>query len=164
MSINTFSAGSSSRKQCGRLIMVLLALCLTIVPMPMAWQWLRPVWVLLILIDLIWQSVAVPFVLIWILGLVVDLLLGTPLGMHALIYCIVGSMAQRLRAWSIHWSALQQAAWVGVLAVVAQTIQGLVLHAVGLSQGVALWIGPAIISMLLWPLLRSITGRESRLN
>ena len=64
---------------------LLIALILAMLPMPDWTIWLRPVWVLMVLI---YWAMMIPYQVsvgtAWLTGLVVDLLNGTLLGEHAL--------------------------------------------------------------------------------
>ncbi len=69
---------------------LILAMCLRIAPFPQVISHLNPDWVLLILI---YWSVALPYqqgvVNAWVIGLLTDVLIGCPLGEHALIYSLI---------------------------------------------------------------------------
>jgi rod shape-determining protein MreD len=139
----------------------LVALLLTIMPLPEWLRVLRPDWVGLVLI---YWCMAMPervgVVSGWLSGLVVDLLTGAVLGQHALALAVVAWLTIRLHQRMRLYPIMQQAGTVLVL---------LVLH-----QLLALWISrftgrpgvdwhywaPSFIGMLAWPLvynsLRSI--------
>lgn len=73
-------------------------------------------------------------------GLTYDLLLSTPLGLSALVYCIVGFVMG-----AIHSSVLRAAGWIPVLNAVLASAAGVVLYAlVGRVLGLATFSGPAL--------------------
>ena len=72
------------------IVMILLALMLTLVPLPEALDPLRPDWVVLILIY--WAMTAPRSYNVgsaWIIGILLDVAQGTLLGQHALALCVV---------------------------------------------------------------------------
>ncbi len=99
-------------------ITLLIALILSIMPLPLELKAFRPDWLALVII---YWTMALPHKVnigvAWILGFVLDILLGTVLGVHALamslIIYITGSNFQKLR----NFSLLQQAAIIFVFLV-----------------------------------------------
>ncbi len=69
----------------------LVGMILLILPLPAWASWWRPSWVFLILV---YWMLAMPYRVgvgaAWLVGLIVDLLLGTPLGMHAFVFTLLG--------------------------------------------------------------------------
>lgn len=134
-----------------------LAFILTLVPMPDWTVWLRPAWVLLILI---YWSMELPYRInvgwAWTMGIILDLLNGSLLGEHALamtitIYIVV-HMQSRLRMFSI----LQQSLCIFLLVLFYQFILYCVQGFIGdLPRGWLYW-STSVTSMLLWPSIYSI--------
>ena len=70
-------------------ITLLIGMILTLIPMPPWAVWLRPNWMLAIMIFwLMTASHRVGIGMAWFVGLFMDLLTGTLLGQQALIFCI----------------------------------------------------------------------------
>lgn len=105
-------------------------------------------------------------------GLAYDLLLNTPLGLSALVYCIVGFMMG-----VIHTSVLRAAGWISVLNVVVASAVGVVAYAlIGRVLDQATFSGtplPVIVGTVavlngilarpfIWACQRVLTGRERR--
>lgn len=96
-------------------------------------------------------------------GLVLDLLVQTPLGLSALVYCLVGFGAGRLqgsvlrtgRALPVMLVALASAAGVGLYAVVAEVVGQVSAVTARLP---AVMIVVAGIDVLLYPLVRPIVA------
>lgn len=94
-------------------------------------------------------------------GLVLDLLVQTPLGLSALVYCLVGFAAGRLhgtvvrsnRALPAVLTALVSMAAVGLYAVLAEVV-GQVGAITGRLPAIMLVVGVA--NLLLYPLARSV--------
>ncbi len=128
---------------------ILFAMVLQLLPLPTALELARPEFVLLVLI---YWSMALPnrvgVAVAWVVGLFVDVLLGTTLGINALSYALVIYVIARfylqLRQYP-HW---QQALLIFTLALLAQLITVLMTAN---SQGVYFLL-PAVISALVWPL------------
>ncbi len=132
----------------------LLALMLSTLPMPESLEWGRPQWVAL---TLIYWVVALPHRIgpwsAWVLGLLLDILLGSLLGIHALTLAIVAYLAQRLHQRIRMFPLWQQAFLVLVLIGIHQML----LHWAQLLSGARsdslLFLLPSVVSCLLWPWL-----------
>jgi len=130
----------------------IVALLLTIMPLPEGVRYLRPDWVGLVLIY--WCMALPERVGVgsgWVAGLLVDLLTGSVLGQHALALTIIAFLTikfhQRVRLFPI----LQQAFTVLVLLVLHQLIALWISRFIG-RPGVPwhFWV-PSLIGMLIWP-------------
>lgn len=131
---------------------LLVAVMLTAVPMPdWAAVW-RPSWVALVLI---YWCMAVPercgVVMGWMVGVLLDVMLGTLLGQHALGLTVVAFLALKLHQQVRVMPLWQQAVSVfglvflhGALMLWINGIQGMPVMAY------AYWASP-LISMFLWP-------------
>ena len=133
---------------------ILAGALLTIFPLP-AWAiWWRPQWLLMIV--LFWvitfpdrYGVGVA----WVAGIVMDIMIGTPLGLHALVYVVVTYVALKFHQLLLHSPRFQQALLVGFFAGMGVLLQGIVSHFLG--QSVHVWHQElsAITTVLFWPLL-----------
>lgn len=139
----------------------IVALLLTILPLPEWARILRPDWVGLVLI---YWCMAVPERIGvgsgWIAGLLVDLLTGAVLGQHALALTVVAFLTIRFHQRMRLFPLLQQAFTVLVLLVLHQLIALWISRFIG-RPGVPLYFwAPSLIGMLIWPpaysVLRSI--------
>lgn len=131
----------------------MLAISLSIVPMPHWANWLRPSWVILVLCywilmypDYINVGVA------WILGLLQDALYGTILGEHALAMVLVAYIMYRSRRYLRHYPVLHQAFFI----IFCCFIYNFMLFVIQWSLGEGIydwhfWISP-LFSIILWPL------------
>lgn len=140
----------------GKIILItfIIALLLTIMPLPDWLRYARPDWVGLVLI---YWCLAVPDRVGvntgWLTGLLVDLLTGTLLGQHALSLTVVAWLTlkfhQRMRLFPV-W---QQAVTVMVLLIVHQLLALWISRIIGHpSAPWYVWM-PAITGMLIWPLV-----------
>lgn len=139
----------------GRLVLyssLLLALILSILPLPGMVAPFRPDWLLVILL---YWVLALPHRAnvgtAWLVGLLLDLLLGSTLGVHTLALVIpvylAASQFQRLRNYSV-W---QQAFIIGALALLNKMI---IFWASFVSRDIQLdyyYFWSIISSMVVWP-------------
>ena len=135
---------------------VVLAMVLSVVPMPYfvpsELGFLRPDWIAMVLV---YWIIALPHrvgvVTAWTVGLVMDVLLGSLLGQHALSYLIIAYIAtnlyQRLRMFSV-W---QQAAILFALLGLNQLINFWSESIAGLADWSMWYLLPALAGALLWP-------------
>ena len=137
-------------------ISLVVAMVLSIVPfpffVPVELGYLRPDWVALVLI---YWIIALPhrigFLTAWIMGLIMDVLLGNLLGQHALAFVVIAyislNLYQRLRMFSV-W---QQALIVFAILGVNQLLNFWVESIAGLAQWSMWYLLPALSGALLWP-------------
>lgn len=133
-------------------ITLMLAALLAISPLPDWAQAARPAWVLMVVI---YWSLACPqwfgLVSAWGVGLVMDVLLGTMLGQHALGFAIVATITGRYHLILRNLALLQQALIVGGLVVSEILVVASANLAVGLDSGLPVGLAPAATTALLWP-------------
>ncbi|MEC9340028.1 MAG: rod shape-determining protein MreD [Pseudomonadota bacterium] len=132
---------------------LILAFVLTLVPMPQWAAFLRPQWVALVLI---YWCMATPQLvgpgIAWMVGLLLDALTGSLLGLHGLVLATVafvtGLSYQRVRMAPLP----QQALWVAAVLLLGQIIAYVVLVLVqrGPEPGFFLTVA---VSALIWPWL-----------
>lgn len=134
------------------LFTLLIALMASIMPMPLNADAFRPDWVLIVLM---YWCMALPgrvnIITAWVMGFLLDVLLGSVLGVHAAamaisIYIIIENH-QKIRNFSI-W---QQALITGVLAalyhLVVFWLQRFLIDVVFLPS----YLYPVITTIVLWP-------------
>ncbi|WP_076720340.1 rod shape-determining protein MreD [Motiliproteus sp. MSK22-1] len=130
----------------------LLAMMLSTLPMPESLVWGRPEWVTL---TLIYWVVALPHRVglwsAWILGLLLDILLGSLLGVHALSLTIVAYLAQRLHQRIRMFPLWQQAFLVLILVGIQQMLLHWAQTLTGTSSESLLFLLPSLVSAFLWP-------------
>ena len=147
---------------------IIIALMLQIMPMPSVADIYRPDWVLLVLS---YWTLALPnrvnVGVAFINGLVLDILLGTSLGVHSfaisLTIYVLAANYQRLRNYSV-W---QQAIMIGVMTALYNLIVFWLQHLLTDIFFLLDYLWPVITSMVIWPwifwLLRKVR-RQFRLN
>jgi len=132
----------------------IVALMLSALPIAEQVQWWRPEWVLMILI---YWLVALPervgLGTAWTLGILTDALEGSLLGLNALALTIAAYITlltyQRIRMFTV----LQQAALVFALAAMHQLMNHWIKGILGLSVQNVMFLIPALVSALIWPVV-----------
>ncbi|GLX83346.1 rod shape-determining protein MreD [Thalassotalea eurytherma] len=134
------------------LLTLLLSLIAAIMPMPITLDTFRPDWVLVV--TMYW-AIALPsrvnVITAWVMGLLLDILLGSTLGVHAAAMAttifIASGNFQKIRNFSL-W---QQSLVVGVLAslfhLIVFWLQRFLTDVVFLPS----YLYPVLTSMVLWP-------------
>ncbi|UTF59673.1 rod shape-determining protein MreD [Gilvimarinus sp. DA14] len=133
---------------------LLFALLLDIYPLPFDYQIFRPQFVLLVVIywiNVLPQSTSMTLLLV--LGLVQDIVVGTPLGQHPLMLTVVGYLCLRTYRRVRHFARWQAALWVFFLVVLAQLLAYWVQSLLGREFAAAEFMLPALASASVWPLL-----------
>ncbi|MFC7367552.1 MULTISPECIES: rod shape-determining protein MreD [Vreelandella] len=133
-------------------VSLVLALCLQVMPLADGWQVYRPEWIGLMLIY--WCMRTPDKVGVFhgfIIGILMDLIEGTALGQHALIFSLLAFMCAlvypRFRAYSL----VQQSVLVLVLLGLVQLIEQWVRTLTGDFSIHLSFLIPSLISAVLWP-------------
>tara|TARA_R110002167_G_scaffold9121_6_gene41550 strand:+ start:1381 stop:1869 length:489 start_codon:yes stop_codon:yes gene_type:complete len=143
------------------LLSFMLALVLTEMPMPDVFEWGRPQWVALVLIY--WVA-ALPHRVGpwygWIIGLLLDILQGSLLGVHALSLALIAVIIRALHRRFRMYPLWQQALLVLVLVGLYQQFLNWGQSLQGARSDSLLFLLPSLVSAFIWPwvfvLLRSI--------
>ncbi len=133
---------------------LLIAIFLALLPMPDWTIWLRPAWVLMILIY--WAMMTPSQVgvgVAWLVGLVMDLLNGTLLGEHALAYTIVIYFVSKMHIRLRMFPLLQQGMSILIFILLYQFILYCIQGFIGELPSSHLYWLSSVTSMLLWPWL-----------
>lgn len=149
-----------SRDRAGRhlpvIVTLVVAMALTIVPLPRDVDPFRPDWVALVMI--FWAfSLPRSYSLgtAWLIGLVLDVAQGTLLGQHALALCVIVFLTVRFHLQMRVFPWLQLSATVFAM---LGLYQFLLFWSNGVANvtapAVSYW-GPVVTGALLWPLLFS---------
>jgi rod shape-determining protein MreD len=133
-------------------ITFLVAIILTLLPMPEWTVWLRPAWVLMVLI---YWAMVLPYRVnigtAWVIGIFLDVLNGTLLGEHAFALTVVMYFVVRSYSQLRMFPLLQQGLCIFLFVLAYQFIIFCLQGFMGeLPQTLLYWL-PSISSMLLWP-------------
>ena len=147
---------------------LLIGMVLSVVQMPASVPaelgFTRPDWVALVIL---YWVIALPhrvsLVTVWLVGLIMDVLLGGLIGQHAFCYVIItyitANLYQRLRMFSVWQQAAVIFAILGINHIVGFWVESIA----GLSEWSLWYLLPALTGALLWPwmflLLRSLRRR-----
>ncbi len=138
---------------------VVVALMLSIAPMPEWSEAFRPTWVVLTLIY--WSMTLSNNYSVgsaWIAGLVLDVAQGTLLGQHALAITLVIYVTVKFHLQLRQFPMLQLSATVFALLALYQFILFWINGVVGVNSPSATYWGPVISGALVWPVLHFILG------
>lgn len=131
---------------------LLLALCLQVMPLPDAWLVWRPDWLGMILVY--WCVVSPQRVGVFYgfaLGLLLDLIEGSPLGQNALVFSLLAYLSlllyQRMRAYAL----VQQAVMVFILLGIVQLVEQWLRTIFGPFSINLAFLLSALIGAVLWP-------------
>ena len=133
---------------------LLVAIILTITPLPSWAIGIRPLWVLMVLIY--WALALedkVSIGIAWLVGIVLDTLQGTIFAEHALVMCLCIYIATKLRRKLRLLPQWQQAFIVLLISLFYQLSIFIIQSMIGQPiKSVAFWL-PVLTSALLWPWL-----------
>ncbi len=129
-----------------------LAFLLTILPMPTWTIWLRPAWIVMVLVYWIHvQPLRIGVGVAWLMGLFLDVFCGTLLGEHALAMTIVAFIAVSQRHRFLIFPLFQQSLGILLIVFAYQFILFCTQGFLGeLPINSLYWLAP-VTSMLLWP-------------
>jgi rod shape-determining protein MreD len=137
-----------------RIIIVsfIIALLLDTLPMPGFAIWFRPQWTLLILIYwLIETPYTIGFFAVFCLGLILDVLNGALLGMHAIGFLIIAYLIYKTYHLIRSYHMTQQAIVVFLIIVLYQLISLIILMIINAAPHTGLYFGSSLTTAILWP-------------
>ena len=138
----------------------LVAMILMILPLPHLAVWLRPQWVFAVLLFWIGMS-SEQFGIgtAWVVGIVMDLVSGTPLGLQAFVFVMLSYGVLRLRSIIEYLPIWQQASVIGVFVFLNGLLQGMGLSLMGHGVHIGLHTLSAITTTLVWPWIFSALNK-----
>ena len=129
-----------------------VAIVLTLLPMPEWTIWLRPAWVLMVLI---YWAMLTPYRVnvgtAWVIGILLDVLNGTLLGEHALALTFVTYLVVRMHTQLRVYPLMQQSMWIFLFVLIYQFILFCIQGFLGELPTTWLYWSSTVTSMLLWP-------------
>lgn len=135
----------------------LVAFILTLLPMPEWTVWLRPAWVVMVVVYWIMMTPhRVNVGTAWLMGIFLDVLNGTLLGEHALAMTLVAYVVARIPSRLRMFLLLQQGFIIFLLVLLYQFVLFCVQGFLGQLPSTWLFWSPPVTSMLLWPWVFSI--------
>ncbi|MGO2132303.1 MAG: rod shape-determining protein MreD [Halomonas sp.] len=141
-----------------------LALCLQVMPLADEWQIWRPDWMGLMLVYWCMQTPdRVGIFHGFVLGILLDLIEGAPLGQNALLLSLLAFLAALIHSRFRHYSMVQQAVMVLVLLGTVQLLEQWLRTLIGSFSIHLSFLLPSLISALLWPWLSTLLRALRRL-
>ena len=141
----------------------LIAISLSQFPLDSSLQWFRPDFILLVLFFwLIWAPNRVGLVYAFFIGLLLDLMRGSVLGLGALSLTLVAFITQLLHSRLRVFPILQQSFVLLLLVCLNQLIYYWMQGLVGNSADTLLFLLPSLTSALLWPFVFITLRRLAR--
>ncbi|MFI4937681.1 MAG: rod shape-determining protein MreD [Candidatus Berkiellales bacterium] len=137
---------------------------LTLLPLPLDFQWYRPQWLLLLMIFCqLQQPPLFNPMYAWVAGLLFDSLMGTPLGQYALVFAVVSYITALMRRKFLLKPLQLQMGKIFLLIALGQILM-LWFHAlVGENpHSLLYWMG-SVTSCLVWPLFVTVFQGWERL-
>ncbi|SDN20465.1 rod shape-determining protein MreD [Vreelandella arcis] len=142
---------------------LLIALCLQVMPLADEWQVFRPEWLGLMLIYWCMRAPDQVGVLHgFVLGILLDLIEGTPLGQHAIMFSVLAFLCALVYARFRAYSLVQQALLVLVLLGLVQLIDQWLRTLVGDFSIHLAFLTSSLISAVLWPWLATMFAAFQR--
>mgnify|MGYP001135878169 FL=1 len=148
------------------IVTLILAIMLTVVPLPDWADPYRPDWVAL---TLIYWAMMMPRTWsvgsAWIIGLIVDVAQGTILGQHALALCVIVFATVRFHLLMRVFPMQQLTATVFALLALYQFVLFWINGAAGIDVALSSYWGPVISGTLLWPVVMAfLSGIRMRVQ
>jgi rod shape-determining protein MreD len=142
---------------------IIVAMMLTILPIPHGLALFRPPWVLLMI--LYWLSVSKSnqgIIYIWLAGIGLDLITVATLGEHALALLIACFALQNYTLRLRFYPMWQQCIIIGAYALIYQLSISLVQISLSDRTGVYFFWAPALTSMFFWPWISLLLNSQTR--
>ncbi len=138
-------------------VSIVVALTLSIAPMPDWAEVYRPDWVAL---TLIYWSMSLPRTYsiggAWVAGLILDVAQGTLLGQHALALCLTIYVSVKFHLQLRQFPPLQLTATIFAMLALYQFILFWINGVVGINPSAVVYWGPVISGTVVWPVLSLI--------
>jgi len=134
------------------IVSLLLSLLLSVLPLPPELAPWRPEWVTLMLV--FWVMHAPLWVGVWtaaFMGLLLDILLATPLGLHASSLVMVVYLGRLTQRWAGIFSIRQTTALVLLLVLAGRVLRYVELSLFGVPPADWSYLLPVLASALVWP-------------
>ena len=145
------------RRHLPMVISLVLALALTLMPLPASLDAFRPDWLTLVII---FWALSVPHSygvgVAWIVGILLDVAQGTLLGQHALALSVVAFVAVKFNLLVRMFPLIQLTATVFAMLALYQFLLFWINGVAGIEAPASSYWGPVITGTLFWPFVHSI--------
>lgn len=141
----------------------MLSWILMLLPMPGNWHWLRPEWLTLVLIYwMVFSTRGVSVVMVWSVGLVMDVLMEGLLGQYALTLVLLTLLARSFRARVRLFPWWQQMVVVFLLVALSNLILISLQWLIGRPIQTLLYGVSTLSSVVLWPWINKVLRSYER--
>lgn len=138
----------------------LVAIFLTIIPLPEWGVWARPQWVLAVLLYWVFTMPAqCGVILAWCAGLLMDLITGTTPGQQAFIFVFLAYFVLKYHLLIAHFPLWERSGVIALFALTNVLFQSGILKMTGHSTHIELYSLSALTTFLVWPLISIILDR-----
>lgn len=142
---------------------LLVALLLTVMPMPQQVKLFRPDWALLVVL---YWTMALPgrvnILTAFVLGFLTDVLIGTVLGVNALAFSVVAFIVAVNHLKIRNFSVIQQALLIGLFLALYHLLLFWLSHFLTGVYFLPAYLWPVLTGMLVWPWLFWLLRRYRR--
>ncbi|MDX1539572.1 rod shape-determining protein MreD [Arsukibacterium sp.] len=142
---------------------LLIALLLTVMPMPQQVKLFRPDWALLVVL---YWTLALPgrvnILTAFVLGFLTDVLIGTVLGVNALAFSVVTFIVAVNHLKIRNFSVIQQALLIGLFLALYHLLLFWLSHFLTGVYFLPAYLWPVLTGMLVWPWLFWLLRRYRR--
>ncbi len=144
-------------------ILVAGAILLTLIPLPETLRPFRPHWLTLVLFYLgVFSPLQSGIIRSWLLGIIVDVLTGTLMGLHALTFSLTTFIALQFHLQLRIFVVAQQMITITGLILLNLIIEILIRAATDNSPDTLLFWGPLLTTPLFWPPVYILADRMTR--
>lgn len=140
-----------------------VASCLTIISLPTTLDWFHPPWVEIVLCFwILYLPQRFNVIYAWLIGLLMDALLSTTLGLHALAFVLMAYVIKKLYQQIRMFPRWQQGLSICLLLLIYRIILFWILTIVGQKPVLSFFWFPPLLSLLCWPLIASFLKPYAR--
>lgn len=140
------------------------ATILTVVPLPEYLRPFRPHWIILTLFYIgIFSPMQSGIIRSWLLGIVVDVLTGTLMGLHALTFSLTTFLTLRFHLQLRVFVVAQQMITITILTLMNLTVEIMIRTATENAADTPYFWGPLLSTPLFWPPVYFLADRLTKL-
>ncbi len=133
---------------------LLVALILQLIPLSENFIHWRPDFLLLITVGwVIFNSESRGIAFAALMGLLNDFVFGTPIGVHLLLFSLVGAIPLLLSGWLMYFTLIHRCGFIFCLMMFYQLMSNILFSLLGLPVTYDYILLVALTSTLMWPLL-----------
>ena len=153
----------SNHERSAVVILIIAAAALTILPLTEDLRPFRPHWLTLALFYMgVFAPLQSGIIRSWLLGVMVDVITGSLLGIHALTFAFTTFIALQFHLQLRVFAGAQQMVIVAIVTAINLVAEYLIYNATGRTPETLLFWGPILTTPLFWPPLYVLADRLIR--